>query len=205
MEDSLEKSLSQIQREKENFQNRRHLSLENELKDGTQLPFLASDGQQLQSLLWTPGNNFQHVLTQEPKSHSQREIESCTDSTSGSYFGCLSTSSKSEANSPGQLSGIDNIGQDALQGLQFGGLYSYLPYGLNMQGNNSNFQALLGMDQLQSTLAYDAGRNYQPNLPCQDLSNYFLPDVPAAAFTDYSNYQNEDRPPWDIIRTITLA
>lgn len=119
-----------------------------------------------------------------------RDIESCTGSTSGSYFGGLSTSSKSEANSPGQLSGIDNIGQDALQGLQFGGLYSYLPYGLNMQGDNSSFQALLGMDQRQSTLAYDAGRIYQPTLPCQDINNQFPPDNSASsAFGDNYNYQ----------------
>lgn len=196
MEDSLEKSLNQIQKEKENLQKRCHVSLDNELKDGTQLPFQASVEQQLQSLLWNPSDNFQNiVLTQDPKLHTQRDIESCAGSTSGSYFGVLSTSSKSEANSPGQLSGIDNIGQDAFQGLQFGGLYSYLPYGLNMLGDNSSFQALLGMDQRQSTLAYDAGRVYQPTLPCHDFNIHFPPDNPASsAFGDYYNYQNSTVP-----------
>lgn len=121
-----------------------------------------------------------------------RDIESCTGSTSGSYFGCLSTSSKSEANSPGQLSGIDNVGHDAFQGLQFGGMYSYLPYGLNMQGGDStNMQSMLGMDQRQSTaLAYDAGRNYPSTLPSHGIGNHFLPDTPAdSAFADYNNYQ----------------
>ncbi|XP_021741143.1 agamous-like MADS-box protein AGL30 [Chenopodium quinoa] len=191
MEDSLEKSLGQIQREKEIFQKRRRLALENELKESMQLPFQANSGQQLQPLLWTPSDSFQHMaLTQEPKLPTQRDIESCTGSTSGSYFGCPSTSSKSEANSPGQLSGIDNIGQDAFQGLQFGGMYSYLPYGLNMPGDSSNLQAVLGLDQRQNTLVYDAGKNYQQTFPCLDTSNNFLSDTPADfGFGDLSNYQ----------------
>ncbi|XP_019106069.2 agamous-like MADS-box protein AGL30 isoform X3 [Beta vulgaris subsp. vulgaris] len=201
MEDSLEKSLDQIQRQKENFQKQHCLALVNEenfqkehrLALENQFSFQASGGQQLQSLLWNPSDNIQQTfLTQEQKSHTQRDIESCTGSTSGSYFGCLSTSSKSEANSPGQLSGIDNVGHDAFQGLQFGGMYSYLPYGLNMQGGDStNMQSMLGMDQRQSTaLAYDAGRNYQSTLPSHGIGNHFLPDTPAdSAFADYNNYQ----------------
>ncbi|XP_021739930.1 agamous-like MADS-box protein AGL30 [Chenopodium quinoa] len=191
MEDSLEKSLGQIQREKENFQKRRRLALENELKESMQLPFQSNGGQQLQPLLWTPSDSFQNMaLIQEPKLPTQRDIESCTGSTSGSYFGCPSTSSKSEANSPGQLSGIDNIGQDAFQGLQFGGMYSYLPYGLNMPGDNSNLQAMLGLDQRQNTLVYDAGKNYQQTFPYHDTSNNFPPDTPADfGYGDLSNYQ----------------
>ncbi|XP_056683398.1 agamous-like MADS-box protein AGL30 isoform X2 [Spinacia oleracea] len=192
MEDSLEKSLGQIQREKENFQNRRRLALENELKESIHLPVQASGGQHLQQpLLWTASDNFQHMgLTQEPKLPTQRDIDSCTGSNSGSYFGCLSTSSKSEDNSPGQLSGIDNIGQDAFQGLQFGGMYSYLPYGLNMPSTgNTNLQSMLSFDQRQNTLAYDPARNYQPNLQCHDVSNHFPIDSPADFTLDFSNYQ----------------
>lgn len=186
MEDSLNKSLEQIQRQKENFQKRQQVLLES----STQISFNVTDEQQLQSLLWTTDGDIQAaVAAEEAKVHTQREMESCTGSSSGSYFGCLSTSCKSEANSPGQLSGIDNIAQDTFQGLQFGQQNPYVPYGLNMPVDNG-FQGLLGMDQQQSTVAYDVGRNYQPTLPWQDICNHLTAESPAeSAFCDYLNYQ----------------
>ncbi|KAJ8441355.1 hypothetical protein Cgig2_024867 [Carnegiea gigantea] len=197
MEDSLKKSLEQIQRQKENFQKRQQVLLESstqlitsELENGMQISFNVTDEQQLQSLLWTTDGDIQAaVAAEEAKVHTQREIESCTGSSSGSHFGCLSTSCKSEANSPGQLSGIDNIAQDTFQGLQFGQQNPYVPYGLNMPVDNG-FQGLLGMDQQQSTVAYDVGRNYQPTLPWQDICNHLTAESPAeSAFCDYLNYQ----------------
>lgn len=171
MEDLLGKSIEQIQRQK--------------------LPFHLSDEQSLQQLLWAPSDHIQHViLTQEPKSPAEREIESCTGSSSVSYFGCPSTSSKSEADSPGQLSGIDNVGHDAFHGLQFEGQYQYLQHGLNMQGGNNNLQAMLGMDQQQGTLTYHVGTDYQPTVPWHDFSNRLPPESPAdSALGEYLNYQ----------------
>ncbi|KAL9246377.1 hypothetical protein vseg_019919 [Gypsophila vaccaria] len=192
MEDSLQKSLDQIQKAKENYHKRQRVSLESY----TELPFHVSD-QQLQQLLWTSSDDIPNaVLTTESKLSTQREMESYTGSTCGSNFGNLSTGSKSEENSPGQLSTTDNVGQcqDAFQGLQFDGQYPYLQHSVNMQGA-TNFQTMLGIDPHKHFIpAFDVNGNYQPTV-WPGTTNYLQPEIPAEpAFGYYLSYQKPTVP-----------
>ncbi|XP_074309718.1 agamous-like MADS-box protein AGL30 [Silene latifolia] len=192
MEDSLQKSLDQIQKAKGIFQKRQCVALES-YNEYNELPFHVSE-QQLQQLLWATSDDIPDaVLTSEPMLSTKREMESSTGSTSGSNFNCLSTGSKSEEYSPGQLSTTDNAGQDAFQGLQFGGQYPYPQHAVSMQGVN-NLQAMVNMNQQFNTPVFNSGGNYQPT-GWPGVTNHLPFQSPAsAAFGYYLSYQNPTVP-----------
>ncbi|XP_074274617.1 agamous-like MADS-box protein AGL30 isoform X3 [Silene latifolia] len=187
MEDSLQKSLDQVQKAKENCQKRQRVSLESY----TELPFHVSD-QQLQQLLWTTSDEIPNtVLTSDQKLSTQREMDSCTGSACGSNFGCVGTGTKSEEFSPGQLSSTDNVAQcqDGFQGLQFDMQYPYQQHAFNMQGTTNNLQVMMGLDHKNYNPAFDVNGNYQPTV-WPGTTNHLPLESPAdSAFGYYLRYQ----------------